>query len=120
MDLKGKTILITGDAQGLGQKMAEVVAGQGANLALAGAHQPKLKETVALCFKSGNKIKDYAVDVAQESSVVELFQCVQKDFGGVDALINNAGVTADGLLVKVADGKLQTKMSLEQFNKVIA
>ena len=52
--------------------------------------------------------------------MVELFQSIQNDFGGVDGCINNAGVTSDGLLVKVTDGKVQTKLSVVQFNKVIA
>src|SRR5271166_2830322 len=120
MDLQGKTILITGAARGLGQKMAELAAGQGANLALADVDHEKLKETVRLCSKPGNKVRDYAVDVTQESSVEELFQGVRRDFGGLDGLINNAGITNDGILVKVADGKVQSKMSFAQFNTVIA
>ncbi len=121
MDLQGKTILITGAARGLGQKMAEVIANQGANLALADVDHKELKETVRLCSKgSSNKVRDYAADVTQESSVVELFQNIRKDFGGLDGCINNAGVTSDGLLVKVTDGKVQSKMSVAQFNKVIA
>jgi 3-oxoacyl-[acyl-carrier protein] reductase len=120
MNLQDKTILITGAAQGLGQKMAELVAAQGANLALADLEHEKLKETVRLCSKSGKKVTDYAVDVTQESSVEELFQSVQRDFGGLDSLINNAGITNDGMLVKVADGKVQSKMTFAQFNTVIA
>jgi 3-oxoacyl-[acyl-carrier protein] reductase len=120
MNLQGKTILITGAAQGLGQKMAELVAGQGADVALADVDHEKLKESVRLCSKPGNKVRDYAADVTQESSVERLFRSVQEDFGGVDALINNAGITSDGLLVKAADGKVVSKMSVAQFNEVIA
>lgn len=120
MELQSKTILITGAARGLGQKMAELAAAHGANLALADVDHPKLKETVRLYSKPGNKVRDYPVDVTQESSVEQLFHSIQEDFGGLDALINNAGVTSDSLLVKVSDGKIQSKMSLAQFNKVIA
>jgi 3-oxoacyl-[acyl-carrier protein] reductase len=45
---------------------------------------------------------------------------VHRDFGSVDGLINNAGTNRDALLVKAEDGKVQSKMSLEDFNKVIA
>jgi 3-oxoacyl-[acyl-carrier protein] reductase len=120
MDLKGKTILITGAAQGLGQSMAALVAGQGANLALADVDHEKMKETVRLCSKPDNKVRDYPVDVTQESAVEELFRSVRQDFGGLDGLINNAGITNDGLLVKVADGKVLSKMTLAQFSAVIA
>jgi 3-oxoacyl-[acyl-carrier protein] reductase len=120
MDLKGKTLLITGGAQGLGQKMAETIAAQGASIALADIDESKLKDTIQLCSKNGNKVKSYSANVADESSVEKLFRNIRSDFGGIDGLINNAGVNCDALLVKVADGKVQDKMSLEQFNKVIA
>jgi 3-oxoacyl-[acyl-carrier protein] reductase len=120
MDLHGKTIVITGAAQGLGQKMAEVVARQGANLALVDLDREKLQNTVCFCSKGGGKAKAYPTDVTDEKAVVGLFDGVAKDFGGVDAVINNAGVTSDELLVKVVDGKVQRKMSMHDFNKVIA
>ena len=66
MDLQGKTILITGAARELGQKMVELIANQGANLALADVDHEELKETVRLCSKDGNKVKDYAADVTQK------------------------------------------------------
>ena len=49
-----------------------------------------------------------------------LFRSVYKDFGGVDGLTNNAGITSDALLVKATGGKVQTKMSLTDFHKVLA
>jgi 3-oxoacyl-[acyl-carrier protein] reductase len=120
MDLRGKSIAITGAAQGLGQKMAETVAHQGANLALVDLDQEKLQDTVCLCMKAGGKAKGYAANVTDEAAVVNLFESVRRDFGHVDGLINNAGTNSDGLLVKVVDGKVQRKMSMHDFNKVIA
>ena len=120
MNLQGKTIVITGAAQGLGQKMAEVVANEGANVAAVDLDHQKLKDTVRLCAKAGGKIKDYAVDVTDEAAVVALFDGVHTDFGRIDGVINNAGVTSDALLVKVRDGKIERKMSLAEFNKVVA
>ena len=120
MDLQGRTIVITGAAQGLGQKMAEVLAREGAKIALADLDHAKLQETVRICLDAGATVKDYAVDVADESAVETLFNTVDRDFGGIDGLINNAGVTSDGLLVKAANGKVQKKMSLDDFHKVIA
>jgi 3-oxoacyl-[acyl-carrier protein] reductase len=120
MNLRGKNIVITGAAQGLGQKMAEVMAGQGANLALVDLDQKKLQNTVCLCSKAGGKAKDYSADVTDEKAVVGLFDSVSKDLGNIDALVNNAGTNSDGLLVKVVDGKVQKKMSMHDFNKVVA
>lgn len=113
-------IVITGAARGLGRKMAEIIAGQGASLALADLDHIELQETVRLCAKIGGKVKDYAVDLTDEAAVEALFNSIYRDFGGVDGLINNAGITSDALLVKATDGKVQKKMSLAEFNKVIA
>jgi len=120
MDLKHKTIVITGAARGLGQKMAEAVARQGANIALVDLEEGELRETARLCAEAGGKAKLYAANVAEEAAVEGLFANVRKDFGSVDGLINNAGTNRDALLVKVKDGKVQGKMSLADFNTVIA
>ena len=120
MDLQGKVIVITGAAQGFGHKMAEVIAGHGAKLALVDLDHAKLQTTVRLCTKAGGKVKDYPADVTDEPAVESLFNGVRKDFGSVDGLINNAGITSDAILVKATDGKVQRKMSLTDFHRVIA
>ena len=74
MDLQGKVIVITGAAQGLGQKMAEIIAGHGAKLALVDLDHAKLQTTVRLCTKAGGKVKDYPADVTDEPAVESLFQ----------------------------------------------
>jgi len=81
MNLKGRTIVITGAARGLGQKMAETLAGEGANVALVDVDRMKLKETTKLCSQAGAKATDYAADVTDEQAVVALFNDVRRDFG---------------------------------------
>jgi len=120
MELKGKAIVVTGAAQGLGQKIAETVAGHGAKLALVDLDLAKLQETAKLCVSAGGEAKCYAVNVTDEPAVEALFNNVHKDFGRVDGIVNNAGITRDALLVKVENGVVQKKMSLDDFNKVIA
>ncbi len=120
MDLHGKTIVITGAAQGLGQKMAETLSGEGANVALVDLDRTKLQDTLRLCSKAGGKPKDYRADVTDELAVKSLFNSVHQDFGSIDAVINNAGITSDALLVKAQNGKVLKKMSLDDFHKVIA
>jgi 3-oxoacyl-[acyl-carrier protein] reductase len=119
MELQGKVIAITGAAQGLGRKMAEVLAGCGARLALIDLDISGLKETAQLFSKAG-QAKIYPADVTDEPAVEALFRSVRDDFGTVDGLINNAGVTRDALLVKAEDGKVQRKMSAAEFDRVIA
>ncbi len=120
MDLKDKVIVITGAAQGLGEKMAEALADEGVNLALVDVDEADLKKTVDLCSRPGIKVKGYEADVADDQAVVALFENIERDFGGIDGLINNAGITKDSLLVKVHEGKVVGKMSADDFNKVIA
>ena len=110
MDVQGKVIVITGAAQGLGRKMAEILAGQGADLALVDLDHAKLRETVRLC--SRGKVKNFPADVTDEPAVETLFRRIHADFDGIDGLINNAGVISDALLVKAANGKVQRKMSM--------
>jgi 3-oxoacyl-[acyl-carrier protein] reductase len=120
MELEGKTIVVTGAARGLGQKMAEAVARQGAKVALVDLNEAELEETASLCVQAGGKAKSYGANVAEEAAVETLFANVRRDFGSIDGLINNAGTNRDALLVKVKDGKVQSKMSLADFNTVIA
>ncbi len=121
MEIREKVIVVTGAARGLGQKMAEMLAREGAGLALVDVDDVKLADTVRLCAKAGaTDAKGYPSDITDEPGVEALFGSVERDLGRVDALINNAGITSDALLVKAANGKVQRKMSLDEFHKVIA
>lgn len=119
MNLENKVVVVTGAGRGLGRKMAEMIAAKGGQLALAGISEDGLKETARLCKEAGGKANYYLADVSDENAVVKLFNDVIKDFGRVDAVINNAGITKDGLLVKTKDGKVISKLSLEDWNKVL-
>jgi NAD(P)-dependent dehydrogenase (short-subunit alcohol dehydrogenase family) len=67
MDVQGKVIVISGVGQGLGQKMAEMLSGQGADLALVDLDHAKLRETVRFC--SRGKVQGFPADVTDERSV---------------------------------------------------
>ena len=120
MDLQGRVVVITGAAQGLGRKMAEVLAGEGAKIALVDRDEGNLTGTMRDLLKAGRVVKGYPADIADERQVDSLFNRVHDDLGGIDGLINNAGTNSDALLVKAVDGKVQQKMSVEQFDRVIA
>lgn len=120
MELQGKVIVVTGAAQGLGRKTAEVMTRHGARVALIDIDHVNLRETARLCAVAGSEVKDYAADVTDETAVEATFERIRNDFGSIEGLISNAGTNSDALLVNVQDGKVQRKMSLEAFNKVIA
>lgn len=120
MELKDKTIVIIGAACGLSAEMAREIAQRGANLALIDLDKTELDETVDTCFAAGIKDKGYCVNVTDGKAVEDLFSVIRSDFGNVDGLLNNAGITSDGLLVKAQNGKVSKKMALADFNKVVA
>jgi 3-oxoacyl-[acyl-carrier protein] reductase len=119
MELKGRTIVITGAARGLGAAMARRLARHGTVLALVDIAADALAETAAACRAAGATVQTYGANVAREADVVALFDQIARDCGGVDALVNNAGITRDALLLKFQDGKLAGKMSLDQWQAVI-
>ena len=119
MDLKNKVVVITGAGRGLGRGMALAFAAKGANVGVVDLNEDDIRQTVALCEEKGVKAKGYKVNVAKEEEVEKLFSDVVADFGALHGLVNNAGITRDGLLLKFKDGELQGKMSLQQWQAVI-
>ena len=109
--LDGKNVIITGASRGIGRGIAKVFAENGANVAFtfSSSEGPaiELQEELA---SSGVKAKAYKSNAASFSEAVELVSKVLEDFGGIDVLINNAGITKDNLLMR---------MSEEDFDSVI-
>ena len=119
MQLAGKTVLITGAGRGLGAAMAEGLADRGANLALVDLDAAGLDAVRSACEKRGVRAATYNANVAVETDVIATFDRVVADFGRLDAVIANAGILRDGLLVKVKDGAVVDKLSLAQWQAVI-
>lgn len=119
MDLNDKTIVITGAARGLGAAMAKRLATHRCNLALVDLDAAAVDATVAAAEQAGANARAYGANVASEEDVAELFENVARDFGGVNGLVNNAGITRDALLLKYKDGQLVSRMSLEHWQQVI-
>ena len=119
MDIKGKTIVITGGGQGLGRAMAVAFAKDGANLALIDLNEEPLAQTVQLCKDAGGDARSYLGNIAKEDEVIATFDAIEADFGEIHGLINNAGILRDGLLIKVKDGNIDKRMSLAEWQAVI-
>lgn len=119
MDLKGKVIVVTGAGQGLGLTTSLALAAKGANLALVDLDEGHLANAIKLCEEAGVEARSYKANVASEAEVEKLYADVVNDFGALDGTINNAGITRDGLLVKVKDGEVVKKMELKDWQAVI-
>jgi NAD(P)-dependent dehydrogenase (short-subunit alcohol dehydrogenase family) len=90
--LKGKTAVITGGSRGLGKAMALALATEGVNIALAARDEAAMAEVARLIEASGAQAACFKTDVTDEAAVVKLGEDVLSRFGGVDILINNAGI----------------------------
>ena len=90
--LAGRVAIVTGAAQGMGEAIARYLAGMGASVAVADINVA-LAERVASSIRSeGALARAWAVDMANEASVVALVRSVREDLGGLHILVNNAGV----------------------------
>lgn len=119
VQVAGKVVVITGAGRGIGRALAQAFATRGAQLALLDLTDPELVKTEALCCERGVTVRRYLCNVAREAEVTATFTQIADDFGRLDVLLNNAGITRDALLVKVKDGAVVGGMTLAQWQAVI-
>ncbi len=119
MQVKDAVIAITGAAQGLGRAMAEALAKEGAHVALLDRQQDTLDQAAEAMATYGTEVATFVVDVTNEEQVEQAFAGIKAKFGRLNGLINSAGIMRDGMLLKVKDGEIKGKMSLEQFQSVL-
>ena len=108
--MTGKTVLVTGSAKGIGRAIALAFARRGAHVAL-NYRSGDPAEVVSAAEAYGAACRAYQADVSDFTQAEALVKRVRDDFGGVDVLVNNAGVTRDGLLLRMAE---------EDFDAVLA
>jgi len=94
--LKGKVVLITGAASGLGRELALSFAGEGSDLVLVDIDTEQLSETAAMTERLGARTMSRKVDVSSYEAMSELADEVLTELGRVDVLVNNAGVGVGG------------------------
>lgn len=109
-DLTGRVAIVTGGSIGLGRQMAEALAEMGANVMLCARKKERCEQAADELRKVGTKAAAIACDVKSQSSVQEMVDATLAQFGRIDVLINNAGVSW---------GAPVEEMRLEDWNKVI-
>lgn len=101
--LSGKVALVTGASRGIGRAIALRLAARGAAVACVATSAERAKEAAEACAKSGVRAVAYGVDVSQTAAVSELVAQVHGELGGLDLLVNNAGITRDQLLLRMSE-----------------
>jgi len=103
--------LVTGGSRGIGRAICEALAAKGYDVATCfSGDASSAMETVESCEAMGVKARAYKADVSNPDDVTNLFNQVKDEMGSVEVLVNNAGITRDGLLVR---------MPMEDFQKVM-
>ena len=101
--LEGKVALITGASSGLGVQFAKALAGQGADIAICARRVEKLEAVKAEIEELGVKCFAYRCDVLDTEQIREMVAAVEKEYGKIDILINNAGVGAADPAAEMSD-----------------
>jgi 3-oxoacyl-[acyl-carrier protein] reductase len=105
-DLENKNIIVTGASGGIGNSIVEKLNECGANVLASGTRLEKLEE-----LKSKfNKIKILKFDISQSDKIEEFIDNAANELGGLDCIVNNAGITQDNLAIR---------MSIDEWKKVI-
>ena len=100
---EGRVAVVTGAAQGIGAAVAQRLAAEGAAVAVADLTAERGQETVDAIVKDGGRAVAYGADVSKTADVEALVAAVVAEFGKVEILVNNAGITRDNLLFKMTD-----------------
>lgn len=114
MDIQGKNVVITGAGRGMGRQFAVDLKAAGAKPFALDVIQDNLDD-----LKEKTGIPGKVLDVTDESAVQSFFEEYSAEYGAPHAIVNNAGITADGLFVREKNGEIQT-MGMDKWNKVIA
>jgi len=115
MSLSGRVAFVTGASQGIGRACAMKLTTEGATVAVAARNQDKLNELVNEIIATGGKAAAFTLDVTDEEQVKSAIKSAIAQFGKIDVLVNNAGITRDQLVLRMKradwDSVLQTNLT---------
>ena len=98
VSLKGKRILVTGGTTGIGRATVALLAEQGGRVLTFGRHDPELQDSLQNArSRATGDVRGLVADVSMVEGVKTVFEAVDRDLGGLDILINNAGLSVEGV-----------------------
>ena len=118
LGLKGKIAVITGGSDGIGRATAVVLAREGAKVVICARGKEKLDQTVAEIRKEGGEVLAVQADVTSDADVNRLFDETIKQYGGVDLLLNNAGLSQRGKFLEIDDKMWQIDIDIKVYGAI--
>jgi 3-oxoacyl-[acyl-carrier protein] reductase len=112
MDYKGQVGIITGGTRGIGAAIAEALARKGVHVVIASRNAHEAREKATTLSALGIKAKGVKLDVSKSDEVVTVFEEIRKEYQRIDILINNAGITKDGLLLRMKEEAWDTVIDI--------
>lgn len=101
--MNGQTAIVTGGSRGIGKAIANALAKKGVNVVVAATDLAKAEAVAAEIMKLGVKGRAIKCNVSEQDEVINLFETVQRDFGRLEILVNNAGITRDTLTLRMKE-----------------
>lgn len=103
VDLSGQSAIVTGASRGIGKAIAITLGAAGAKVACVARSEDKLAETAKAITDAGGTAAVYACDVADSAAVQKVVDAVVSEWGQIDIMVNNAGITRDTLIPRMSD-----------------
>jgi 3-oxoacyl-[acyl-carrier protein] reductase len=112
MDYKGQVAIITGGTRGIGAAIAEALARKGVHIVIASRNAHEASEKATTLSALGIKATGVKLDVSKSDEVATVFEEIRKEYQRIDILINNAGITKDGLLLRMKEEAWDTVIDI--------
>jgi len=103
MQFKENVVIVTGSSRGIGKAIALAFAKEGASVVVSGRNKENLKDVVNEIKATGSKVLSVEADVAKVDDAKNLIEKTLEEFGQLDVLVNNAGITRDNLLLRLSE-----------------
>lgn len=108
------TAIITGSGQGIGAAVAKRLAKDGFDIAVNDLNEENGRRTAEECRALGVKAAYFKADVSKLSECEEMVKAIKEEFGSIDVLVNNAGITRDGLLARMSEENYDLVIAVNQ------
>jgi NAD(P)-dependent dehydrogenase (short-subunit alcohol dehydrogenase family) len=117
-DLSGKRVLVTGASSGIGAALAEAFARAGATVGICARRQDRLAEVLERCRRHSPESRMWTTDLAQPAAVDELARAALGELGGVDVLVNNAGIPKRRHVTRLDPATVEAVMAINYLSPV--